>query len=436
MHKKFVLLFSATFVLLILAACGSDEPASQQREPGNPPAPPDPSTLTVEQIVERTRTAMSAVTSFRARGTIVAEDYDPESIANYSYLMEWQYPDRSSVQVEPVEGTDGRFSETRIIEHQYFAKKMDGTWVETRPPSQPKGFGPPVSMYLEELGEKSMQLISYDEIADDGTRVYRLEFSKEQNYFSGDGDDQSEPPIYETQTRVTLLIDQNTFLFVSRIARIQNVSRLNLDETTLVEINPPDAENLKPFVETILTVTEHFYDYNEPVVIELPGEYEPWIESASGSRTTYSSSFPDATPTATPTYSCSYPTATWPGCGIRTAADVEAMLAVFPDADKIAVGDDIVIAFAFEGPPRVDWQADVSIWHVPSASVVQICFTNLAMGGKSNLPGSEIRLFETAFKSKSAEATERLQQVLDDEVLMEQIRSRVSNAELQCVFIG
>jgi hypothetical protein len=336
------------------------------------------------------------------------------------YFVEWQSPDRGRNRIEATEkdSQESMFNEIVSVGGQTFARSHESGWREQLRLGLIRSewpYSPPV-IYLD---APDIELVSANEITDEGVKVFRLEFSEAPRPASTDTDTPITENFLKPEIHTTLLISQETFRFVSVV-----------DKSRMPDGITADADGEPVLVNW--TNTFELYDYNVPNVIEAPDEYVLWSEK----WTTESQPSPLATPTAVPERNCSEPDATWPGCGVRTAADVEAMLVVFPDVSKIILDNDIVITFPFEEPPHVDWQADAFVWHVPSASVAQLCYANLTPEWMTPTPDLATRLSGTGMQSKSPEGAARLQQILDDEAVTDQIRSRAGAIEVQCVFSG
>lgn len=114
-------------------------------------------------------------------------------------------------------------------------------------------------------------------------------------------------------------------------------------------------------------------------------------------------------PTATPT--------PWPpAAGIHTSEDLRLFLEGLPDDLKLVVNEDVVVRFCT--PDRcigfITFPARVH--HIPSMSIV---FLGLQAEVINDPTGNEMRFYE------SDEGAAALGAVLDDETLMEQIRTRI-----------
>ena len=328
MHRPiavFLLTIPALLFVAAATACGvgdrTDQPLSLSS------GELDPATATLDQILQRSRAAMSEVTSYKTRGETVTDPSPVNILGAARYFTEWQSPDRARnrVEVSEKESQESWFTEIVSVGGQIFTRSLDSTRHEQPPLELIRSewpYSPPV-IYLD---APDIELVSANATTDEGVKVFRPEFSEAPRHADIDGE---KPILYgarRPEAHHTLLVSQETYRFVS----------------VTVETRMPygDAAEADGEAVPLSSINKnHFYDYNVPNVIEIPGEYVLWSETWSAE----SRSSPPATPTAIPEHDCSEPAGTWPGCGIHTAADVEAMLAVFPEDTKIIVDDDIVI---------------------------------------------------------------------------------------------
>ena len=426
---------AAFFVVSIFVSCVTDEPADNSPGAGSDVGdgvgsqPLDPATATLDQILERTRAAMGEVTSYRSRGTVLVEtsNEDPDYGGRGEIFTAWQSPDRYRMITESSDPDSGELIRVEILKigkRNYF-RGGESDWIEMDPQLESEGRSLSSDPLLYLLDFEDIELESADEILEDGSRAYRLDID-EHRVTPGSQEGEPRGAIIDMQLRHVLLIDRATYRYVSLTTSgsIKSESYSTINGVRSLEI-----------LQVNSVYTFEYYDYNEPVVIEPPTDSNPRGGSTGGGNENIAR--PAATPTAYPQYNCSEPSASWPGCGIRTAADVEAMLAAFPDNAKIVVDEDVVITFAFAGPPHVDWPADVSIWHVPSASVARLCYTTEPLQGETTTsPEPVYRLLGSVVSGKSMAASERLQQIMDDVNLAKEIRSRMGRVEVQCAFIG
>ena len=111
--------------------------------------------------------------------------------------------------------------------------------------------------------ENEFSLISADEITDAGISVYRIGYTTEVEHNWG-----SVPPAGPTTKEIytlSLLIDKESFRLVSRI--------VEKDYSTI----PSGTPNSTWWQ---MDRRNDFYDYNQPVVLEIPDDYFPWTEPA------------------------------------------------------------------------------------------------------------------------------------------------------------
>ena len=156
-------------------------------------------------------------------------------------------------------------------------------------------------------------------------------------------------------------------------------------------------------------MTYDFFDYNEPIRIEIPESI------ATPTPTLMPTAAPTATATPTPT-----PTPYPPSAGIHTPDDLRRFLGTWPEDLKLIVNEDVVVQFCT--PNCIGflvWPA--RIHHVPSMSLVY-----LGVGGEV-IPGpkSSDNVKGSGKVYKSDEGAAALGAVLADQGLMGEIRSRI-----------
>ena len=429
----------AILLTVTITSCGTDESTGNSvgsdSVSGVGPTPPlDPATATLDEILERSRIAMGDVTSYKIRGAVVTErsiGSDFVSSRRTDEFRVWQSPDRLHIRSESAASgfRDAHLTETVFMGDQIYSRSGTTGW------QQPESFSPSrwseqaYSAHVIVLDAPDMKLVSRNEETDDGTKVYRLEYTEspflplyEEAQAESEGPEGGIPRFPETvSTNLnTLLIDQQTFRI---FAQFTNGTR----ETTPADRNTADADGANVMLssgtdERRHTVqTAYYYDYNVPNVIEPPTEFDP-PGSVQINRDK-----PPVLPENMFTGSCSEPGASWPECAVQTAAEFETMLSVFPEDHKISVGDDVVITFAFEGPPNIDWPADGFIWHAPSGSFMIMCV--------SDSPEPEFRFWKFSGSSHQRnfpEAEPRLSQVWADDEVANLIRGRTYEVRGSC----
>jgi len=381
-------------------ACGTEEgPAS-----GVETFPTDAADLTVEEIITRARVAMSGITSYRTTGEItVSSQEDPEPQTG-DFFTEWAAPDRYKYRMEGISDGEYESNELISIDNESYSRDGQNEWRhmsrssggEAESDSTPiRSIGDPMSFLdadiFELLGEEDFE----------GVPAFRL-----QSTTIVEADPDKVLPSRETIT--TLLISQTDYQLMTTVEATDLVITVR---STRNDVESQDEEWAS------YVITRHFHDYNEPATIEAPADIVEMLGGESADGPSRSLPAPIHTPTAVPSQNCSDPGARWPGCGIRTSADVEVMLAVFPDNAKIPIDGDVVVTFPFESSLDIGWNADTYIWHVPSASVVRLCNEQRSQSWKSN----------------SLEATDRLRKVLADDDLMEQIRTHKNEVDGRCM---
>lgn len=394
----------AVFALMIVLAIGFVACGSEQ-------APNSGSAQDVDVIVARARDAMGKVTSYRTTGEWTQTSYDSPEPESFQQFTEWVAPDRHRLRLDSPPDGDGLFNEIIRIGDQIFTHDDHRGWQEQPRYAASLSDADRLNTVAVRPGDPAMLLDveNLELVGEDlfeGAEVFRL---VGHTSFERGPVAEGQPDSFKafTETVTTLLIDRLDY----RLALLIAESEIRF--TVLKTMNGVESQEEG---RASSFASSRFFDYDEPVTIEIPTENVRLLEDNPLATPVP----PPATPTAVPAFNCSDSGASWPGCGVRTAADVEVMLAVFPAENKLAAGEDAVITFPFDGPPSVDWQAEAFIWHVQSASVVRLCVRNSARAWKSNSPA----------------ATARFDQVLANKTLMDEIRSRMSHVEGRCVFSG
>ena len=226
-------------LILVLAACETNDQ--------------EPDDLTLEQILERSQTAMGEVTSYKTRGTIVVEGLTEDDGGSGEQFTAWQSPDRWMLRVEgqDPDSQEAESMEIRRIGSRSFASSSGDDWQEITP--SPPGDSQ-LPGHLQLLAHDSIELISDDTVTEDGTRVFELRITPE-NRSSGE---------WTMELRHILLVDFQTYRFVHQIS----------DEMltfTLHSRNNRVEEEIPSFAHTVTNI--EYYDYDQPVRIEIPDEY-------------------------------------------------------------------------------------------------------------------------------------------------------------------
>ena len=268
MHKTIVkvLIPVATMLFIVVFGACSSELNSQSLEISAATiAQLDPSTATLEQVLNRARLAMGDIITYKTRGTSVDRVSGEEFSAPIRNFAEFHSYDRYKFGSDYSEYGGGQFVEWLSVGSQHFNRNERHGWQEsTEPSSEGMMPVPPSEGFLSFLYEDGIELLSTDEVTEDGVRVYRLGFTREfEHSWSGD-------LVSETRT-VSLLIDKESFRIVTRIID-KNYTRNIVDATASEPSTKSDRWQM--------VHTEHYYEYNEPVVIEVPDDYIPWSDVA------------------------------------------------------------------------------------------------------------------------------------------------------------
>ncbi|MCH8909936.1 MAG: hypothetical protein IH867_04270 [Chloroflexi bacterium] len=269
MHKTIVKVLIVAPALLFVAAstaCSSQKTVSQPLDTSTAALHQvDLDTATLEQVLNRTRLAMGDVVTYKTRGTIVDRVSGEEFSAPIRNFAEFHSYDRYKFGSDYSEYGGGQFVEWLSVGSQHFTRNSRHGWQEAlEPSSEPRTPVPPSQGFLSFLYQDGIELVSTDEVTEDGVKVYRLgSTEKVEHFWSGD-------PVSETRT-VSLLIDKESFRIVTTIID-KNYTRNIVDAT--------DSEPSTKSDRWQMVYTEHYYDYNEPVVIEVPDDYIPWPDVA------------------------------------------------------------------------------------------------------------------------------------------------------------
>ncbi len=154
--------------------------------------------------------------------------------------------------------------EWRHVGSQVFKGFGDNEWEEIVDPS-PGSRTPLVhsKRFISLLNEPEIELLATNEIVASGNHVYRLRFT-------GNYTNQSKQNHEITTVSTTILIDQESF----RIITVFRDKTSNYyDDLTADEITPDTRFR---WVQSISV--DYFYDFNEPIAIEIPENYIPWNE--------------------------------------------------------------------------------------------------------------------------------------------------------------
>lgn len=327
-HIPTLLLFSIG-VLAIVSACETDSAGTTT------PAGDylDPSTATLEEILERTRAAMGEITSYQTRGTLVADGLTDDDGGSGEYFTAWQSPDNFMFRIEGHDPDSGELQvmEFRNIGLRSFARNSGEDWQEMQPRPEPLR-EQVLPGHLRLLDMDSVKLIANDAISESGTRLHRLEVIETL---------ESSPESSMVVT-TTLLIDANTYLFVTAISD-QMLTFILHSRVNGVESEVPS------FGHSVYT--SEYHDYNKPVEIEIPENFTPPRTIANPSATFK----PDPTPTPTPP--------TLEEIVIRTRKAMGAVTS-YETSGKISIERSIPKAFTSfrSGEYSTKWELPGTLW--------------------------------------------------------------------------
>ena len=219
--------------------------------------------------MDKARLAVSDIVSYKSRGTYTTRSStsgfeEPirefsEHAANGNYRSGTEHPD-------PYD--DGiHLTEFRTVGTQNFSFNSGYGWKESSKPRSEPSVIPASKYFLWFLDRNDIKLRSTNERTEDGNEeVYRLEFSETYEQALREGGF-----LVEVRT-TTLLVSQESFRVV---AWLQDAHGDRYAVSAASEIN----EDTHSRWGESFNITE-FYDFNKPVVIEVPDSYVPWSEAA------------------------------------------------------------------------------------------------------------------------------------------------------------
>ena len=224
---------------------------------------------TLKQVLDRARLAMGDIVTYKTRG----ETKTWASIEGFSdrtlHFTEFHSYDHYRFGDGSPEDESGYMSEWLVVGSRVFSRNSrGGGWQEGEPFSGPRTPTPPSAGHFSLLYDDELVLASTNEVTDAGVLVYRLQVGKNFELSSASPNYRE----YELESRTkSLLIDKKTYRIVERIIEHRKKNN-SFDESS----DEPGTD-----IEWWQTVyTERYYEYNEPVVIEVPAEYVPWSDAA------------------------------------------------------------------------------------------------------------------------------------------------------------
>jgi hypothetical protein len=233
----------------------------------NTTSPPlDPETVTLEQILDRSRLAMGDIVTYKSCGTTVdrKSSSDVFSTQSNNFRVFHSYDHYRTVH-KYSERMGGNYSESLSMGSRRFNRDSNNEWEELDgPPSNGMQPTPPSAGLASTLYEGGIKLISTNEVSDYNEKVFRLAFSE-----THEGSKNGE--ILQNTVITSVLVSQETFRIVTYIreqyADYEQRARSN-----------GGLARVDWWLENIGTT--HYYDYNLPVVLVVPDDYISWQESA------------------------------------------------------------------------------------------------------------------------------------------------------------
>jgi hypothetical protein len=263
--KNVFLQIAISALFLIVAGAGCSSPEKVTSRIGDHPIYPnsEADTITLEQVLGRSRLAMSDTDSYKTREVSYFRSSTTgleEPSTGYSELD--SNGDFSMGSTYARSSGDSYF-DYRKVGTQFFTRSHHHGWEEPHKPNLEIADAQLADRFLEILNADGISLRSTTERSEDGAWVYRLEYTEESGRFANGG--------YEIVVNSnTVLIDQYT----NRIVTVFRDSRHDVYFISEGETITPDTKSR--WYESVQTY--NYYDYNQPVVIEVPDEYVPWEE--------------------------------------------------------------------------------------------------------------------------------------------------------------
>ena len=260
MRNKIVpllLSISALFVV-ILAGCNSEDASSE---------PITSESLSLDEIINRSRLAMADVITYKTRGEEFDSEYHGERTLSGGRFSEFHSYDRFVYGAIDTDNGGTKLTEWLQVGNRVFLRPSKTTWQEREPFSGPMDPTTWSRSQLSHLFQHDFELISTDEVTSDGVAVYRIAYTEDRVERWGQRSGYAENfernwgtrPISELYTSA-LLIDKESFLVVSHVA--------DLDYSS-------EPSELREVTSWQRHIKIDYYDINEPVVIEVPDEYMP-----------------------------------------------------------------------------------------------------------------------------------------------------------------
>lgn len=223
---------------------------------------------TLQYVLEQSRVAMQDVETYRSRTTTVSTDSRSDFSTTSRGVTERQTHDRYRFRTEALDDFDGYYLEAIVLGHQSFTRESSPDWQEQQPVFYRGEPVSPAEVLLSYLNLEGVELVSSNEVMDDGRAVYRLEVTETSERLVAGPDNRPAIQHRQVETRKTsLLIDKESFRIVARVFD-------TLWESYFYDVSsnePPEYAGWDRMVDT-----EEVYDYNASLVIEPPDEYVPW----------------------------------------------------------------------------------------------------------------------------------------------------------------
>lgn len=225
----------------------------------------DPNTATLEQILDRSRVAMGDIVTYKSCSKSLDRDSPGAEFSTnfYDFTAFHSYDHYRSVMKNSVDSS-AQFWESLKLGSTDFRRDTDHSWEESQPsPAAGMQPTPPSEGLAWILYEHDLELISNNETADNGEKVYRLAFTKMLPGFINEDE-------VQTARTTSVLISHETFRMVSYIQ----------EDYPGFEW-PTDWSKKVAYVDWWLSdvYTMHYFDYNVPVVLESPEDYVPYEET-------------------------------------------------------------------------------------------------------------------------------------------------------------
>ena len=256
-----ILLTMSALIIVALAGCSSPDAASE---------PVASESLSLEEIINRSRLAMADVITYKTR----REEFDSEFYGDLTLssggFSEFHSYDRFVYGAIDTDNGGIKLTEWLQVGNRVFLRPSETVWQEREPFSGPMDPTTWSSSQLSHLFRHDFELISTDEVTSGGVAVYRIAYTEDRvkRWAQSPGYAENFEVVWGARPvsvlyTTALLIDKESFRVVSRVADLDYRS---------------EPSELREVTSWQKHIKIDYYDINEPVVIEVPDQYVPWEE--------------------------------------------------------------------------------------------------------------------------------------------------------------